>query len=157
MFNTLEEIKTYCEIKFSKSPPLCIKDSQIAQAQVPPRRTYQLIINALPPLRVLDHVKELNDIKEKAEQSGFEAKVQTGKISGGGHHLELTIEDKRQPKFALGESVLFQANAAGVKSKFRVSSHKWNSVIREYEYAISVEDGSVGFKTVSESNLDKIP
>lgn len=155
MFDTLEEIKTHCETEFPATATVLVTESQIAQSQVPPTRTYQFVLNVLPPSNGLAQAKTFGQLKLLFESVGFETKLYSGKIQGGGYHLELSVKDKRQQRYSLGEPVMFKANLSGPPLRFIVKSCQWDQVSKEFVYHIEKQDRSSGYRTVSESHLSK--
>ena len=157
MFATLEEIKKACEERFIHAPPLYIKENQIGSSQKPPERSYHLVMEALPPITGVDQARALAELQEEIQKSGFKSKISTGKIQNGGNHIELFVEDKRQQKFCLGETVLFRSDLKTAPKRFHVEECHWDQTTKEFIYAIvSVDNPKVRFPTVSEPHLNKI-
>jgi hypothetical protein len=154
-FETLEDVKQHCEKSLNSKPTLIVLDNQIGEAQVPPKRTYSLVLNILPPDDGLAEAKLLKELESELISEGFESKVNSGKISGGGYHLELQVNDKRSPKYSKGQMVKFQGDLSKPATEFRVKGFSWNKTIKEFEYNLYDEATGEGFSTVRETHINK--
>jgi hypothetical protein len=155
-FDTLEEIQAYCEKQFPENHTLKHTDNQIAVAQIPPSRTYSFVLEALPPETGLEQAQQFAKLKEHLDSLGFSSTVNAGKIQHGGYNIALSVKDKRQQLYALGQPVAFRLDPMGAPTKFRVIRCHWDKLTREFIYHIESEDKRSGAKTVSESSLIKI-
>jgi hypothetical protein len=155
-FETLEEIKVYCEKQFPQTHTLKYNDSQIGQTQLPPSRTYSFILTALPPETGLEQAREIAKLKEHLDSLGFKSTTNAGKIEQGGYHIELSVKDKRNQLYALGQPVGFRLDPMGPATRFRVLTCTWDKQAKQFIYQIESEDKKSGAKTVSESSLSKI-
>ena len=153
VFNTLEEIKTFCEQLFVGSPIQI--NSQIAESQMPPNRTYQCEVVYLPPLSGKEHLSEVGKLKLLIHESGFDAKIENGKIVNGGFRLSISVKDKSAPAFSKGEVVLFRGDPLAPLTKFRIVNYKWNLTLKDYEYKIQNDTGA-GFNSVAQNDLQKV-
>lgn len=155
MFSDLEEIKTYCDQHFTNIPPQTVDETTISTTQVPSSRTYTLRMTILPPLTGTERLDELNQLKARIEQSGFQARIRKGPITGTGYLLQLSATEPTAV-YAVGEEVGFRADPAGPPMRFRVKSCKWNARTKESEYHITPVGGGTDFTTVSESELSRV-
>ena len=155
IFSSLEDVKKYCESNLQQKPTLRIQNSQIGQTQVPPKRTYDLTINMLPPDKGLEEVKFLKKLEEELKSQGFDSKVSHGSVDNGEEHLQILVQDMQNPKYAKGQIVKFPEDPSKPPREYRVKGFVWDKVAREFVYSIYHEESGQGFNTVGENSLDQ--